>query len=429
MSITALNKGLHTISNEIGILYQVFKLPRMNNDPLMVNYGIWAADTEYLSGGKYGGRSAGCGFEWEEAVLGTIGETVERYASAFYNKEDRHVCSYKELDGPKIHPSEFALFHDEQHKDERFKIQKFTEDIELSWFQTTDLTNGENTWLPGQFIYMPFGADKNIITFGTSTGLAAHTNYYKAILSGLYESIERDSFVITWMQQLKGRKIRINSDIQQYIDSGFPTAYEWHFFDISLDLEIPTVFGICFGESEFGKFVAIGASTRATYGEALKKTIQEIGQAVPYFRYLLGEKKDWTPPEDYNMIQSFEDHSIFYTKKPELWPVFDHWINEPETFDVDFNEPAPRNDKEQIRHMVQIMKNKGYNVLVKDVTTHDVRQLGFYSIKTFVPQLIQLAGAYPFYFSGGKRLFTVPGTLGQENKDYHGLNKYPHPFP
>ena len=217
--------------------------------------------------------------------------------------------------------------------------------------------------------------------------------------------------------------------MQEHIAESFPAGYEWHFFDITLDLQVPTVFGICFGESDFGKFVAIGASARSTYGEAVKKVIQEIGQAVPYFRYLLGEKRDWTPPEDYNMIQNFEDHSIFYTKKPELWDVFDPWINLPETKEIDFDELLPRNDVEEIRHIVQIMKDKGYNVLFKDITTHDVRQLGFYSTKVFIPQLIQLSGAYPFYFHGGRRLYEVPKELGETSHDYFGLNKNPHPFP
>lgn len=429
MSITTLHKGLDTISNEIGILYHVIKLPRMNNDPKMVNYGVWPANTEFLSGEKYGGRSAGCGFKWEDAVLGTIGETVERYAPAFYNLEESIFSSFKNLPKNAIHPTEFALFHKEQFKDERFRMKEFTEDVELTWFPTLDLTNGEETWLPAQFIYLPFNYDKNYITANTSTGLAAHTDYYKAILNGLYESIERDSFVLTWMQNLVPEKIIISAEIQEYINNHFPATYEWHFFDISYDIEVPSVLGFCFGEAEYGKFVAVGSSTRATYGDALKKVIQEIGQAIPYFRYLLGEKKDWNPSDDFTLIQNFEDHSIFYVKRQDLWYIFDKWTTQQETKKIDFNEKRNRTDQEEIKHIVQILKNKNYNVLFKDITTHDIRQLGFFSIKVFIPQLIQLAGAYPFYFLGGKRLYTVPESMGYKSNNFDHLNKFPHPFP
>lgn len=429
MSITTLKKGLDIISNEIGMLYHVIKLPRMNGDPKMINYGVWPCNTEYLSGEKYGGRSAGCGFEWEGGILGTIGETVERYAPAFYNLDNGLFSSFKDLNKYAVHPKEFALFHEEQFKDERFGMSKFTEDIELTWFPTMDLTNGKETWLPAQFIYLPFNHDKKYITANTSTGLAAHTDYYKGILIGLYEVIERDSFVLTWMQNLVPEKIIISKEIQDHIDLNFPVRYEWHFFDINYDLRVPSVLGFCFGESEYGKFIAVGSSTRSTYGEALKKVIQEIGQAVPYFRYLLGEKKNWRPSDDYTLIQNFEDHSIFYVKRQDLWHVFDKWRDVKGTKQVDLAEKPKRTDQEEIKHIVKILKDKDYNVLFKDITTPDVRQLGFFSIKIFIPQLIQLAGAYPFYFLGGERLYTVPREMGYKSNDYHHLNKYPHPFP
>lgn len=430
MSISAINNGLKTISSEIGILYQLTKLPRLNLDPSMISYGIWPANTTYLSGESFGGRSSGCGFDWEDAILGTIGETLERYASAFYNLDESISASYKNLGKHAIHPSQFALFHHEQYQHiASHHIHEFTEDTCLTWFPTIDLTNGKETYLPGQFIYLPFNQDEKLITIGTSTGLAAHTNYYKAILSGLYESIERDSFVLTWMHQLVPPKIKINQEVRHYIDSHFPAKYNWHFFNMTYDISVPSILGFCFGEADFGKFVAIGASTRATYGQALQKTIQEIGQAIPYFRYLLGEKKDWAPNDDYSLIQNFEDHSIFYTKRPDLWSIFDRWIEAQETKEINLFEQNKHNDQDEIKHIVQLMKDKGYSVLFKDITTPDIRQLGFFSIKIFIPQLIPLSGVYPLYFLGGERLYTVPKKMGYKTYDYPHLNKYPHPFP
>ncbi len=427
--LSTLKNGLKTISDEFGLLYHVIKLPRMNLDPKQVSFGVWPANTEFLSGERFSGRSSGCGFSWESAMLGTIGESVERYAPSFYDMSEGTRGSYKELKNITIPPDEYALFHDEQYKQDWFQITKFTENLELTWFPMYDLTDGNTKLVPGQFIYMPFSQDENYITSNTSTGLAAHSSYYKAILTALYEVIERDSFVITWTQNLVPEKIRISKEIQLYLDSHFPIQYEWHFFNITYDIDVPTIFGICFGEAEYGKFVAVGSSTRGTYGDALKKVIQEIGQAVPYFRYLLGEKKEWTPPDNFNLIQDFEDHSIYYNKRPDLWHVFDKWKEKPESFYVELDESIERSDTEEIKHITSLLKDLNLNVLVKDVTTPDVRQLGFYSVKVFVPQLIPLAGSYPSYFLGGKRLYEVPKKMGFDSLGYSNLNKYPHPFP
>jgi len=425
----ALQKAVKAISSEVGLLNMVLKLPRLNNDPKMVSYGIWPSDTQYLNGQKFEGRSSGCGFEWTNAILSTIGETVERYAPAFYNINESVYSSYDQLQHHAVPPSEYALFCEEQYEEKRFRLQRFTNDLPLHWFKTTDLTNGQETWCPGQFIYIPFPNDKAWVTLNTSTGLAAHSNYYKAILTALYETIERDAFVIAWSHNLVTPKIVIDQPIQQLLDQTFPKHYDWHFFDISFDLEVPSVLGICFGEAEYGKFVAVGASTRATYGAAIQKVVQEIGQGVPYFRYLLNEKKQWTPSDDFNEIQGFEAHSIFYTKRPDLCHVFDKWKEATPTKYIDLYQENPRTDANEIKHIVQLFKDKNYNVLFKDITTPDIRQLGYYSIKVFVPQLIQLSGAYPTYYWGAKRLYEVPPLCGYPPVSYETRNIYPHPFP
>ena len=58
-NITILNNSLKAISNELGLLYHVYKLPRMNNDPKLVNYGIWPSNTMYLFSYLFFVRSAG----------------------------------------------------------------------------------------------------------------------------------------------------------------------------------------------------------------------------------------------------------------------------------------------------------------------------------------------------------------------------------
>ena len=182
------------------------------------------------------------------------------------------------------------------------------------------------------------------------------------------------------------------------------------------------------GETDYGPFIAVGASTRSTYGEAMRKTIMEIGQAIPYLRHTLGENKDWEP-KNYGDVRSFELHSIFYTKRPDQWPAFDLWRNTEPTKEIDFGEVRTLSDEEELRRILQIFKNKGYNVLFKDLTTVDVAQAGFRSVKLLVPQLIQMSGGYPFYFLGGKRLYETPVNLGYPERTYEELNKYPHPFP
>ena len=424
----SLKKGASIISNEVGILSHISKLPRLNEDPRLIGYGVWPCNTKLVGGAKYSGRSSGCGPDWTNAMLGTIGETLERYCAAFCDPEEMITNSYAQLTQPAVHPEQFALFHPEQYQDINFPFVPFTEESPTSWVPCTDLTTGEACLYPGEMIYIPWVKDEEWFSMTSSTGLAAHTNLYKAILTGLYEVIERDAFVLTWTQHLPVPKIVITPDIREFIDQRFPPHYEFHFMDMGLDLGVPSVFGICFGQAEYGNFVAVGTATRGTYREALEKVVMEIGQAVPYFRYLLEKRKDWHPTS-FRELMSFEDHSIFYIKRPELWHVFDPWRNKTAEKVIDFREEETRSDEEKIKSMLSTLRNRGYNVLLKNLTTADAQQVGFHSIKVMVPQLLQMAGSYPFYFLGGKRLYEVPPRLGYEDKSYDQLNKFPHPFP
>lgn len=54
---------------------------------------------------------------------------------------------------------------------------------------------------------------------------------------------------------------------------------DWYLFNITMDIEIPTIFGFCMGRVEYGDFLAVRAATRATYADALRKTVRWIGQS------------------------------------------------------------------------------------------------------------------------------------------------------
>lgn len=426
-------KSTKLASYRNGILHSLMKLARQKSDPNSVNFGVYPCNTLKLNGEKYEGRSSGCNFKAYDAYMGTVGETIERYCPAFYRLENMIKSSYEKLEANAINPSEFALFHQKQYefyKKQGYKIHPFTEDLELYWDECFDLTNGKKTFVPSAFIYLPWTIEDKWVVSGTSTGLAAHTHFHKAVLTALYEIIERDSFVLTWHQKIISPKIIHTKEIQDFIERVFPSTYEFHFFDITYDIRVPSIMGFCFGESEYGKFVAVGTATRWTYKEALEKVILEISQSVPYFRYMLGERKDWSPDEDYNKLLSFEDHSIFYLKRPELQFVFDDWKNAEATKYIDFSEEQkPIRPEEKIRRIVSKLKAKKYNVLIKDLTTPDANQIGFYCLRVIVPQLLQMGGAYPLYFLGGSRLYDVPEQMGYVSHSFEDLNKYPHPFP
>ena len=86
--------------------------------------------------------------------------------------------------------------------------------------------------------------------------------------------------------------------------------------------------GILTGKHDYGELIVFCAASRFTLLEAAKKTALELCQSVPYHRYLLRDDRDYSK---YENIKTFEDHSIFYVTRPDLWKNFDHWLTKEET--------------------------------------------------------------------------------------------------
>lgn len=424
-----INRSLKLISNKIGLFQNVGKASLFNSDPKIIGYTSFNCNTVRLGAENYAGKSGGCGFEWENSFLASIGEGVERYCTVFYDLKKLKRGTFKGFKkGEATMPHKFALFHPNQYKKKGFPFAPFEEDTGLYWERVYDLIGNKYIYCPAIFVYMPFTSDERYISEQISTGFAAHSDYYKALLSGLYEVIERDSFMIAWTNLLDLPKIKIEGSLKKFVDTILPNHFELHLFDMTTDIKVPSVFGILKGKHDFGEFIAFSAATRFTYSEAVKKTILELCQSVPYFRYLLPENKNKNF-NDYGDLKSFEDHSVFYTKKKDHRNIFDKWLNKTPDLRIDFSEKNSLTAKGTIASIKKEFVKKNYQILVKDVTTFDVNKAGFKVVRVICPELIHINGSYNSYYFGGKRLYDVPEKMGYNKKTYDELNFMPHPFP
>jgi ribosomal protein S12 methylthiotransferase accessory factor len=74
--------------------------------------------------------------------------------------------------------------------------------------------------------------------------------------------------------------------------------------------------------------------------------------------------------------------------------------------------------------------SNGYEIMVVDLTSDDVRTCGYCVIKVMIPLLQSMEGDHTHQQLGGKRIYEVPRKLGYSVKsDIESLNPYPHPYP
>jgi hypothetical protein len=88
----------------------------------------------------------------------------------------------------------------------------------------------------------------------------------------------------------------------------------------------------------------------------------------------------------------------------------------------------PESLREGLSDCVAKVHARGYHPVAVNVTTDEIAEKGFYSIKTLVP------GLHPLWAGkdvplGGTRIYDVPPALGFSRKTRGEMNLYPHPFP
>lgn len=418
--------ALNTVSPKLGLIRNLRRAHRQFSDPLTITYSATTCDAGVFSD-SFTHSVSGAGVNWQDAVLSTIGEGLERYASGVYDLSIMKHAAAADLqeDAQVVAPERFALFHDRQYDQVDFPFERFTNDTPVYWTEVVDLTSGMKVYCPSVFQYMPFSADVTKIAEQISTGFSLHGDWENAVLRGIFEAVERDAFMIAWANLLDLPKLSLDGALGEFVNSVVPHHLCVHLIDMTTDLRVPAVLGILVGRHDIGEVLLVSAASRFTLYEAAKKAVLELCQAVPYLRFLMEYDHDF---ESFKNVKTFADHSVLYLKRRDLWSVFDKWLNTPPSMKVRMEETSPIID--QIRSLCKLFRDRDYMLLARDATTVDLKQMGFSLFRIVCPELIHTNGTYGRYYLGGHRLYEAPSAMGYAvSNSFDTINHLPHPFP
>jgi ribosomal protein S12 methylthiotransferase accessory factor len=376
----------------------------------------------------------------QTAVLGAIGETLERYCLAFY---DRSALVFTSYDDAAAHgltrladPEDFALFAPEQQPS---WCVPFTRQSPVYWTEGFSLADKRSKWVPAQLVYLPYfpGADEDYVFSSNSSGTAFGPTWQSAALSGLCEVVERDAFAIYWLNRLELPALDLGSDpvlAGWYRGMFGKFDNELEVFDITTDLEIPCFFTVLKGRpGQCEPFLSVGAACHPDPMRALQKAVMEAFHTRRYGMSLMqlegvepDERRPWSAESN-----KFSAHVLRYTR-----PVPGH--------EIDFlyrprrrlpigpvlaahrqRELAPAR---YLRHCLDRLQACGLEAIAVDLTTQEIAEKGFVTAKVVVP------GLHPLWAGedvplGGKRLYEVPVRLGHPIRLREHMNLFPHPFP
>ncbi len=379
------------------------------------------------------------GRDFDETISKALGEFLERYSATVFDPDDCTRASISELERrrfPFFDPRRQCEFSAGQVS--RFEQFRYDDDTPLYWTRCTELLSGRSHLIPAQLAQYPFrsrvSADEPILSPLTSNGMAGHFSHEEATLAGLKELIQRDAFLIYWLNSLTPQRIDVagipDPKFQQLLAYARAYRTELHFLDLRTDIPVPTAVCVAVARTKDGPIITVGAGNGSTAVEALERAYFEAIPALSLSAAPMAvdpSAKDYVP---------FSNREIGKLERITLWRGeqwlrrMGFWLDAPiEPFEAfadqfrSFSSPAAELDalKEYFRQ-----RGEGYGIYVHTMHNPIIRALGYHVVQVRVPKLV------PMYLKehqaplGAERLASVPEALGLGSCVQ---NIYPHPFP
>ena len=355
-----------------------------------------------------------------QAIVGAIAESMERYSASL---KEFPVRRGSELgDQRVIRLEDFSLFAPEQYADPGFPWHPVrTEDAFFG--EVYSLLDNEKIWVPQELIGLGSKVS-NPVAPSTSTGLAAHFDPYAALLAGVQEVLERDAFIVTWLNSLGGREIPLDGEYVAPVEQRSGRVYCFDLNQAWNPYRVVAVWGYL--PQRGVKRIALGVACRQTTGQATEKAYTEWLQGVAFagsYERLHPTLELDTP----DSLSSFEAHAAYYTAHPEVWehvPLVAKRIAYVQ--DVEHPQKA-RTPVETLEHLVRSLGSSGIRMFYRDLTMSDVKETGLTVVRVLSPELSLLHGDERAPFLGGRTqdlVWRYPGLALQAQFP----NKYPHPL-
>ena len=388
-------------------------------------------------------RALGSGYDTtshSKALWAAIGESVERYALKNYlPKKNEYVdASYNSIKKDALNIHSLTGISPELRKKNIFNTKFNSQDI-FRWVEGISLTQQKKIWIALQLV--SFAGNEGVsqrneprLRYLVSTGAGAHTTLNDAILSGTLELIERDAFMITWVNKISPPKIDLRSVSDENLQKLFMqfTRYnlELHALYLPSDFNVHTVLSIIIDKTGVGPAVCVGASSDFSIHDAIKNAVQESLASRLGIRAKLHDMK-----LNVNDIQYKDVSSLGRWERLALWanPVNTNEIEfllSSKQISVDNIEQykIPSTSKDKVSALVEEFRKNKVELSYKEILDKETsKYIGFQSVMMVAPELQPMHLLEKLPYLDGDRMKSVPKKLNIQT--FIKKNIIPHPFP
>ena len=425
------------VDDTFGVIRYVRECPHDAGSPNFFQFYARACDTRGFCAQPNSADGGGASVDREKALAKAIGEAVERYCSAIYQREDFPLCSFNSAPFPCVSPDQFALYGQKQYAKRNFPFVPFENKTLVRWASALDLTTGETCHIPAAKVFVPYFFDKECgelpILQPISTGLACHVGPFRAAVSAVCEVIERDAFTITWQARMGRAKIatetlsKANINIAKRFEG---MGRKVSLFNLTMDHGVPVILAVLRSTELDAPAMVFGLGSELNPENAIRKSLEELALCYRYCRLLKEAERRFIPSSDFMNVTDRDGHVAVYCNHANLH-LADFLFESSQCIDCSEIENLATGDpKHDLAILVNRLSAINHHVLLADVTTADVHSLGLSVMRAIIPGFHPLAIGHHIRALGGRRLWEIPQQLGYKGiVKSTGDNPAPHPLP
>ncbi|MBM4256624.1 MAG: hypothetical protein FJ147_12105 [Deltaproteobacteria bacterium] len=427
----------YLVDDRVGIVRYVQDARREAGVPDFFHYFARACSTQALSLQTNFSAAGGAAATRERAIAKAVGEAVERYCGALFSVEDLPLESVESAPFPCVSPDAFALYSVEQYESPGFPWVPFDEQTPVRWAPAVNPLTGKTLYVPAAMVFIPYyyyqGTGDAPIVQPISTGLACHCSPAEAAISAACETIERDAFTITWQGCVSAPHVLVEtlSDANYDLVRRFEqTGSEVTILNITTDAGIPSILSVLRHPAPQAPALTFAASTALDPEEAIRKSLEELAHTRRYMQQIKNRMPPLVPDLYHANVVDQITHLHFWNDHAQA-SLADFVFASPRRVEFDEIENlATGNPAEELAILCERIEAVGHRVLITDVTTPDVGELGLSVVRAVIPGFHPLFMGYGIRALGGSRLWEVPQKLGHPGvKRASGDNPVPHPYP
>jgi len=380
-------------------------------------------------------------FEKAETVWPAVGEALERWALDTFEPEkgDYIDSSYANLKDSKLDIFSIAGFTEEfrkrGHPDYKLEVDK---DTVFRWTKGFSLTQNKETHIPLQLVSFSHsrklenGNSEPLLSPPMTTGAATGQTLEHALVNGILEVVERDAFMIYWLNKIPADII----DIASIPDERFAKLgeildrYNLEVYPLYLKTDAPVhvVLNVVIDRTGIGPAVIVGAHVGFDLVDVVHRAVSASLSARSPVRKMAEQNTDSLVDRSLSEM----DHSgrmLYWCQKKKIEDI-GFFINGRKKQRKEFpSYNAPIDYKGQLEYLKTFFRDSGYEVAYKDLLNKKLQK----ELKNLRTVMVRIPEFQPLYLEeglrcfGGKRLREIPEKLGI--KPAEKVNKDPHPFP